>query len=198
MSDRPLEIPEDSGEVLLVPGRVDLVAVARRNRDRLSGERTPIAGVPLSDLRVRARDEILTLARAYTAALDLGPVAAGDLLLSTGHQPVFPHPGVWVKYLLLDRLAAQGHTGLHVIVDSDAMEETGVDLPSHPGAFLERRREVLRAARAEEPYEGQPAPTGAEWADFIRRVDGHVQTVREEAVRQPWDAFRARDRKSVV
>src|SRR3990170_2265961 len=198
VSDRPLEIPEHSGEVLLVPGRVDLVAVARRNRDRLSGERTPIAGVPLSDLRVRARDEILTLARAYTAALELGPVAAGDLLLSTGHQPVFPHPGIWVKYLLLDRLAARGHTGLHVIVDSDAMEETGVDLPSHPAAFLERRREVLRAAGAEEPYEGQPAPTGAEWADFIRRVDGHVQTVREEAVRRPWDAFRALGRPAAA
>ena len=198
MRDRPLEIPEHSGEVLLVPGRVDLVAVARRNRDRLSGERTPIAGVPLSDLRVRARDEILTLARAYTAALELGPVAAGDLLLSTGHQPVFPHPGIWVKDLLLDRLAARGHTGLHVIVDSDAMEETGVDLPSHPAAFLERRREVLRAAGAEEAYEGQPAPTGAEWADFIRRVDGHVQTVREEAVRRPWDAFRALGRPAAA
>src|SRR3972149_6847491 len=76
----------------------------------------------------------LTRAGAYTAAREPGPVAAGDLLLPAGHQPVFPHPGIWVKDLLLDRLAARGHTGLHGIVDSDAMEETGGDLPSHPAA----------------------------------------------------------------
>ncbi len=190
MIDR-LEIPEHSGEVLLVPTGVDLLGVARHNRQRLAAERAPIAGVPLSGLRALAREEALTLARAYTAALDLGPVAEGDLLLATGHQPVFAHPGIWVKYLLLDRLAARGHTGLDVVVDSDAMEETGADLPSHSAAFLERRREALRAAGPEEPYEGQAALTEAEWTDFLRRVDRHVGTVREEAIRRPWETFRA-------
>ncbi len=191
MVDVPLEIPEHSGEVVLVPPAVDLLEVARGNRDRLAAEDVLLGGTPLRDLRRRAREEVLALARAYTAALDVGSVPEGELLLGTGHQPVFPHPGIWVKYLLLDRLAARGHTGLAVIVDSDAMEEVGVDVPSHHASFLERRREVLRTAAAEVPYEGQAAPTAAEWSDFLQRIDRHVRSLEGDAVRRPWEAFRA-------
>ncbi|MDR7427283.1 MAG: hypothetical protein QN152_09055 [Armatimonadota bacterium] len=191
MIDVPLEIPERSGEVVLVPPAADLVEVARENRDRLGMEELLLGGTPLQELRRQARQEVLALGRAYSAALGAGPVPEGELLLATGHQPVFPHPGIWVKYLLLDRLAARGHTGLAVVVDSDAMEQVGVDVPSRHASFLERRREVLRTAAPEEPYEGQAAPGGAEWSDFLQRIDRHVRSLESEAVRRPWEAFRA-------
>jgi len=189
--DVPLEIPERSGEVLLVPRGVDLLEVARENRRRLAAEDVLLGGVPLRDLRRQAREEILTMARAYTTALGAGSVPEGELLLGTGHQPVFPHPGIWVKYLLLDRLAARGHIGLAVIVDSDAMEEAGVDVPSQHASLLQVAREVLRTAAAEEPYEGQGAPTATEWSDFLQRIDRHVRSVEGDALRRPWEAFRA-------
>lgn len=191
MVDVPLEIPERSGEVVLVPPATELLEVARENRDRLAAAEVPVGGEPLRDLRRQARGEILALARAYTAALGVGSVPEGELLLGTGHQPVFPHPGIWVKYLLLDRLAARGHTGLAVIVDSDAMEEAGAEVPSRHASFLERRREVLRTAAREEPYEGQAAPEAAEWSDFLQRIDRHVRSLEADAVRRPWEAFRA-------
>lgn len=197
MIDRPLEVPERSGEVLLAPAGVDLLDLARRNRRSLAGERTPIAGVPLGELRERARAEILPLARRYSAAMDVGAVPEGDLLLATGHQPVFPHPGIWVKYLLLDRLAGEGHTGLVVIVDSDAMEEAGVDVPSFASSLVARHHETLRSVGPEEAYETQPPPTEDEWAGFLDRVDQHIQTVPEAEIREPWQEFLRLPRPSV-
>lgn len=195
--DLPLEIPERSGEVLLAPRHRDLFDLARANRASLEAARASIIGMPLGEWRARGRAEVLPLARRYTAALGVGPVEEGELLLATGHQPVFPHPGIWVKYLLLDRLAREGHTGLAVSVDSDAMEEAGADIPTHPSAFLERRRETLRRAGPEEPYEVHPAPTPEEWEDFLGRVDRDLRTVRDAQVRAPWESFRRMARPAV-
>ncbi len=194
MIDRPLEIPLHSGEALLVPAGVDLVNLAAGNRERLDRERRPLWQVPLAEWRRRARRDVLDRARTYTAALGMGPVPEGDLLLATGHQPVFGHPGIWVKYLLLDRLASPGHTGLAVTVDSDAMEEAAVEVPTHESDFLERRRVLLRTAGPEEPYEGQAAPTDEEWRTFLARVDALLESVREEAIRDPWRRFAAQER----
>lgn len=191
MIEQSLEIPDRSGEVLLAPRGADLLDLAAENHAHLGEAGVRLAGARLGELRSRAREEVLTLARLHSAALGVGGVAEGRFLLATGHQPVFVHPGIWVKYLLLDRLAVQGHTGLAVTVDSDAMEEAAVDVPAHGTAFLERRREVLRATGPEEPYERQPAPTPEEWEDFLRRVDGHLRTVPEERIRRAWEAFLA-------
>ncbi len=153
-----------------------------------------MAGVSLGEWRSRARAEVLPLARRYTRALGLAAPAEGDLLLATGHQPVFPHPGIWVKYLLLDRLAGRGHSGLAVIVDSDAMEESGADVPTQATGSLERRHEILRRAGPEEPYETHRAPSAKEWEEFLARLDRHLQTIREPQVRAPWEAFRRQAR----
>ncbi|HEV8338716.1 MAG TPA: hypothetical protein VGR25_03550 [bacterium] len=193
MIDFPLEIPERSGDVLLAPRGLDLaglLALARINRASLDAAPLPIAGVALGQWRAQAREEALALARRYTAALGAGPVPEGDLLLATGHQPVFFHPGIWVKYLLLDRLAREGQTGLALSVDSDEVEVSGADVPTRAFGRLERRREVLRRAAPEEPYEAHAAPSDVEWKEFLARVARHLQTIPEPAVRAPWEAFR--------
>jgi len=189
----PLEVPARSGDVLLAPRGLDqagLLALARANRASLDAAQSPIAGVPLGQWRTRTRADVLHLARPYTAALGFGPVPEGDLLLATGHQPVFPHPGIWVKYLLLDRLAREGQTALAVSVDSDEMESPGADVPTRASRRLERRHEVLGRVSPEEPYEAHAAPSRAEWEDFLARVDRHLQTIHEPAVRAPWELFR--------
>ena len=191
MIDRPLEIPPRSGDVLLVPAGAALLDLARQNRARLDEERRPLAGVPLGEIRRRARADALALGRAYTADADLAASPGGDLLLLTGHQPVFAHPGIWAKYLLLDRLAARGGAGLAVVVDSDEMEEVGADVPTYAGGSLARRREVLQRPEPDEPYEGQPAPTAQAWAEFLARIDRHIATLPEEAIRRAWAGFRA-------
>ncbi|MGH2454355.1 MAG: hypothetical protein ACRDF5_11460, partial [bacterium] len=200
MIEFPLQIPERSGEVLLVPRRAELLELARANRAALAAAGVQIAGAALGEWRARARAEALPLARRYTRGLGVEPPPDGDpggLLLATGHQPVFPHPGIWVKYLLLDRLAGDGHTALAVIVDSDAMEAVGADVPTRPAAQLERRHETLRRVHPEEPYEAHRAPSAEEWESFLARLDRHLQAIREPQVRAPWEAFRRRPRPEV-
>lgn len=200
MIEFPLDIPARSGEVLLAPRGHDLpglLDLARANRASLDAAQVRVAGAPLGQWRARVRAEALPLARRYTATLGLGPVPEGDLLLATGHQPVFPHPGIWVKYLLLDRLAGEGATGLAVSVDSDAMETSGADVPTRASDRLERRHETLRRANPEEPYEAHRAPSAEEWEDFLARFDRHVQTIDEPAVSAPWEVFRQIARPTV-
>ncbi|MDQ7828996.1 MAG: hypothetical protein QN122_07090 [Armatimonadota bacterium] len=200
--DQELEVPAASGEVLLRPSG-DLRAVARANAARLDAARLAPLDLDLGPLRREARTEALLLARRYTAALGLAvpggtDAEAPDLLFVTGHQPVFPHPGIWVKYLLLDRLARPGAPGLVVVVDSDAMDDLAVEVPAlavetAPGLprLVERRREVLRHGSPDRPYEGQPPPDEAEWAGFLERVGRHLATLPDPELHRRWAAFTA-------
>lgn len=191
-SDIALQVPERSGDVLLLPSGIDLIELGRANRRRLDEVSVRIAGVPLRDVRARARDEITRLATRYTTALGGGhpDTGAGDLLLATGHQPVIAHPGIWVKYLLLDRLARHGHAAIAGIVDTDTMEALRVEVPVRRGLFLERRTEMLRRDEPDVPFEAQPPVSQQEWDRFIAALDPHLATLTAPEIRAQWESFR--------
>src|SRR5207244_5298068 len=121
----------------LPPGRA-FGALARRNAALLTDAPLAIAGVPLADGRRRARAEGLQAAKTYALSLDLtaSTFAPSDLLLVTGHQPFLFHPGIWLKHLLIDRVARDGMGALSMPVDSDAAEDVGADVQRMDGTGL--------------------------------------------------------------
>ncbi|MGC9529388.1 MAG: hypothetical protein ACP5G2_02045 [Candidatus Bipolaricaulaceae bacterium] len=100
-------VPKRHGEVRWRWDSPGLVAAARRGWHQL-------AGAPWAGLRVRAREELgLPLDR---------PVVA------SGHQPVFLHPGILIRELLLAGLPAEV-TPVWVSVDTDAPRAVGFPVP---------------------------------------------------------------------
>src|SRR5437016_4217391 len=179
LTDIEFEIPQKSGEALCVPPARQLAALARQNAALLEDAPLTIAGVRLAEIRRRARSDISQAAVRYAQRLDLPTSTFGpsELLLVTGHQPFLFHPGIWLKHLLIDRVARDGMAALSMPVDSDAAEEVGADAPRMDGTGLRLVHETLVRADPDVPYEAVPAPPLAEWRAFLARLGAHVRTL---------------------
>ncbi len=187
------DIPQRSGEWLCLPPASQFRAVAARNAQLLAASSAAIAGVPLAEVRRQARAEVAQAAAAFTRGLGVPhrKPQPTDLLLVTGHQPFLFHPGIWIKHLLVDRLAREGVAALSMPVDSDVAEDVGADVPRLEQQGLRLVHETLVQTDADVPYEAVPAPSGSQWEAFVGRLRAHLQTL---GVREPLAALEAFDR----
>ncbi len=113
-----MKAPTVNGEHLAVPDFAAVPNLVDANRHRLDSSPVLIHGIPLQELRRRARSEL---------GLPDGPIIA------TGHQPEFFHPGVWVKNFAACGLARKtGGMALNLIVDTDTVKSTVTRLPTWP------------------------------------------------------------------
>ncbi|MBI4280333.1 MAG: hypothetical protein HY660_17915, partial [Armatimonadetes bacterium] len=181
MTRRDYRIPETSGEVLCEPGGEAIAALLEANAQALAAARVDILGRHLADLRAEARAQVLAAARDHARRLGLvgltdpillegGPGAGGRPLILSGHQPQFVHPGVWLKYFLLDHLCRRlDGAGVNIVVDSDAVEAVAADVPAMNGE-LALARETLVETPPDVPYEVHPAPTRGAWERYLDRL----------------------------
>ncbi len=178
-------IPENSGEVLIVPPPAEIPGLLAEARTQ-TWDQAAILGVPLAEFRSRARARALALAAERTGTAR--PPSERPLILM-GHQPLFFHPGVWFKFFLLTRLCAETNAaGLHLIVDFDAPGPVSVTLPAVRERLV-RVTETLRDVHDDEPLEAVPVPTPEEWERFVERVRADLGTLPLRVLEERWQAF---------
>ena len=156
-------------------------------------------GRSLSDLSNRARAELLTAARRWTAAYrDIGPIAEdfqGPIFLA-GHQPELFHPGVWFKNFALGAIAQEhGAVAVNLIIDSDTIKTAG--LPTLGGSLTEPRVETIPFDGQEPlvPYEERSLVDNGLFADFGRRVSQRIgPLVQDPLIDQFWPLVLERTR----
>lgn len=183
-------VPETSPSAVATPDLSQWLDLARSNKASLEAPDVRVGATGLAELRESARRETLALGHEYTRGLGLESGPGGDgLLICTGHQPLFVHPGIWIKHLVLARLVPPGGTGLSVVVDSDAAEEVVAEVPLRDGR-LRRHSAVLASAGPEVPFELMAAPSEEAWRGFIQEVDGCLGTLGEPAIASAWSASR--------
>jgi uncharacterized small protein (DUF1192 family) len=157
-------IPECSGETLLVPPAGELASLFRIYDP---GGAAAVFDVPLRDVRRRARERIAGLAAAPAGAAAPRP---DQPLVLMGHQPVFFHPGVWVKYFLLSKwCGVNGAAGLHCIVDTDAPGPITAAVPTGRDG-VERATRTLVPLGDGVPLETAGVPSPEAWAAFAGAV----------------------------
>jgi hypothetical protein len=195
-------IPERSGDTLFVPPAERLSSLVRCYEPDADA---PVLGVPLREFRRRTRDrvrDLVTAAQSRSSAADDVPpdwrvLAGGEArpLVLMGHQPVFFHPGVWVKYFVLGKLCpATGALGLHCIVDSDATGPITAAVPTGRGGGRSSAGDVGRITRtlvalsADMPLEAAPVPDATAWRGFADSVAADLAAL---AIPELLDRFRA-------
>ncbi len=174
------DIPQRSGEVLCLPPATEFRALAEGNAATLAASPLQLGEVSLAEVRRRARQWVSAAAAKFSRALKISASAPREdsLLLVTGHQPFLFHPGVWIKHLLVSRLAAgDGISGLSMPVDSDVFEELGVDVPTVSDG-LQITHETLLRSPADVPYEAHARPSKEDWRAFLDRVGVHLRALR--------------------
>ena len=115
---RRFRAPTANRAILADPPFDRILELVERNRKLLARADVRVGGLPLTEFRKLARDEVFTLASPGAAAPGLSTP-----LLIAGHQPELAHPGVWVKNFALNGLAKKlGGVPLNLIVDNDTMK----------------------------------------------------------------------------
>ncbi len=184
------EIPQRSGEVLCLPPATTFLDLAQHNARVLAASPLRLGGQPLEEVRRRTRRWVLEAAAGYTRALKIpvGHPSEEALLLATGHQPFLFHPGVWIKHLLISRLASDRVIALSIPVDSDALEEIGIDVPSLIDG-LQIVRETLFRAPPDVPYEAHARPPEDGWRQFLDRVAAHLRKLSQHDLQEVFGRF---------
>lgn len=125
--------PTGHGEVVTRPEYTEWAGLARRTADEVGKWTFDIAGTPVTELRALARREAVARAREFSARIGVALRDVADdpaLLVVTGHQPEFYHPGVWIKDFLLQRLSEEtGAAAIDLVVDSDGFDALQIHSP---------------------------------------------------------------------
>ncbi|WP_417848495.1 hypothetical protein [Thalassoglobus sp.] len=136
LETRRYQAPQQDGEVLAVPDLPTAIQNAKQNAEQLAAEKIEIGSFPLSELRKRARSQVITKAVEWTNSIIGQNLACAEcshhasLLFVTGHQPQLAHPGVWAKNFAAAGMAqsSQG-IGLNIIVDNDTVGKQSIRVP---------------------------------------------------------------------
>jgi len=139
-------------------------------------------------LRAVSRGELINSAIQYTREIirTSTSVISPDKIIASGHQPIWHHPGLWIKDLAASRFAGlTGGTGLHLIVDHDIVD-TSIILPkkNKNGAWsfekihLEKNTKVI-------PVEFRALPYNEKIRLFLNSV---IKAMPDSLCRDIWSA----------
>lgn len=133
MKNTCYEPPKNNKEVFADPEISRIPGVTLENKENLQRCRIIINGISFQTLRDKTREELLHSAVQYTnrirSLLQKEPYGQRFTyesvknipIIQTGHEPVFYHPGIWVKNHLTHHIAENvGGVGINMIVDNDA------------------------------------------------------------------------------
>lgn len=153
--------PAEDGQPLIWPEPGEMLARTRENHARLSSaDAVLLQRVPLSELRKRQRAWI-------------GHADDAQPIIASGHQTELYHPGVWVKDVLANQIAARlDGQPYHFAVDTDSPKHLNVRWPGYS-----------------EPLTDDPAVTSAQWSGLLEApTPNHIATL-DAALRdanKPW------------
>lgn len=183
-------MPSGHGELVVRPPLDEWAELARANERAVAGWDFRLAGVPVGELRERARRELLDAATRSTERMGLAarPPGAGPLIV-TGHQPDLYHAGVWVKDFLVERLAREtGGTGVDIVVDTDGFDWVGMTAPClDPG--ITRCRQYLAVGRSDSCYACTAVPSATHIDDFCSSTASVLETLPAPAIARHFSAF---------
>lgn len=154
-----LKTPPNHGDTLVEPSPPAIAAAAESNRARLDGLSLSIGGVDLPEHRRALRRDLVG--------------DADGLVLVTGHQPEFIHPGVWAKHVVAARAAeAMGGRAINLVVDSDVAKDTRLHVPTVADDGIQVRAIRFADVPVGTSYEDIPAADGPTVARLRSEVAG--------------------------
>lgn len=156
-------------------------SVVAENRAQAADWAFSVEGMPATVLRARARRRVLELA-------GLEPDVERPLLVS-GHQPVFYHPGIWIKaFAVTGQARCQGGQAVNLTVDQDA-GELAAEVPVRAGQQLLYGKEYLVRSQGGRPFETQAAPDLEQVETFVARVEERVASLGWPEGLERWRRF---------
>lgn len=162
-----LNTPPGDGDVLIEPAFGTFESSVAENLAYFGNYNFELCGEHFSSYRRNVRE---------SAGLDLDrPVVA------VGHQPEFPHCGVWAKGVVCHHLASRlGAVGVQALIDHDRLKTNHLVVPCRDSGRIKTSRVVLHEGEPVELYEQLPL-----WsAGDIQRIGDGVRNIEPDIFRE--------------
>ncbi len=176
-----LLVPRYDDAIFARPDLSQIISDAEENRSMFSACSRDRSGKIISGLREWARRAVLEEAAQYTSELTGNTVTLPEdlndrLLLMTGHQPALYHPGVWIKNLLIGKVARQtAGLSLNLIVDNDLVSSTSIRVPQGDRSAPFFSDVSFDESIKKKPWEETTIQNRALFQSFAQRVDDSLQ-----------------------
>src|SRR3989338_1064681 len=116
------KIPEKNGEFICIPSLNLIPQLIKSNKEKFKAYNFTIGDEDFHNLRDKIRKKVIQLSEEFTANLGIRShlYNNADTIVQTGHQPIFYHPGIIIKNLILNKIGMmEGINAINLIVDTD-------------------------------------------------------------------------------
>jgi hypothetical protein len=147
MKIKSFTIPKKNKEIFIEPAYEDIPGLIDLNKARFQSYDFNINGIPFSQFREQVRSDTLKKAGEYSekflslcSNLNIAGTEKFSCvkdsyspekdIIQTGHSPAIAHPGVLIKYSLVNSIAKKANgIGINMVVDNDAGNDNCLSIP---------------------------------------------------------------------
>lgn len=181
-------IPKNNKEIFTKPAYGELAGLIDLNKERFQSYRFDINGRPYSQFREWVRTETFKKASEYSDTMwalcrklevaddknllyRYDAYTTGTTIIQTGHAPILMHPGILIKYVLVNNLAKQVNgIGLNLIVDSEVCQDALFAIPHLDGSHSTLEKIPFIPRTDDLPFEEMKYPNLIQWKELRRLV----------------------------
>jgi hypothetical protein len=185
------KVPQKNKQIFLSPSGDKISSLLEENKKIFSQYSFKILNQPFKEVRKKSRKEVVGKALSFSKKFDpdigekINP--AYQYIIQGGHQPVFFHPGIWIKNIFLNELKKSPLPdkclGLNIILDNDICKDLNFSLPVLSSTGNLRLKEInflSPALTPNLPFEEYPCPSLELITKFTRDIICKLKLLESE------------------
>ena len=190
MKRKVFKVPQNK-QIFLAPSEDKIISLLEENKIIFSQYSFKILNQPFKEVRENSRKEIVQRALKFSSKfnpnIEEKICSAPQYIIQSGHQPVFFHPGIWIKNIFLNELLKSPlldkSLGLSIILDNDICKDLNLSLPalsSNGNLKLEKVNFLFSTLTPNLPFEEYPCPSLKLITKFTREVIHRLKPLESE------------------
>lgn len=190
MERRSFKVPQNK-QIFFSPSADKIDSLLEENKRIFDHYSFKILNQPFKEIRGKSRKKVVEKALSFSKKFDLdigGKIdPAYQYIIQSGHQPVFFHPGIWIKNIFLSKLLKSPlpdkSLGLNIILDNDICKDLNLSLPvlsSNGNLKLEKVDFLSSTLTPNLPFEEYPCPSLELITKFSRNIIHRLKSLESE------------------
>ena len=185
------KVPQKNKQIFLSPSGDKISSLLEENKIIFSHYSFKILNQPFKKVRENSRKGVIREALRFSKKFDpdigekINP--AYQYIIQSGHQPVFFHPGIWIKNIFLNELLKSPlldkSLGLNIVLDNDICKDLNLSLPvlsSNGNLKLEKVNFLSLALTPKLPFEEYLCPSWELISKFNRDIIHRLKSLESE------------------
>jgi hypothetical protein len=185
-----IKVPQNK-QIFFSPPADKMGSLLEENKKIFSKYSFAILNQPFREVRENCQKEVIRRALKFSKKFDpdieekISPTY--QYIIQTGHQPVFFHPGIWIKNIFINELLksplVDRSLGLNIILDNDICKDLNLSLPalsSNGNLIVEEISFLSSTLTPNLPFEEYSCPSLELITKFTREVIDRLKPLELE------------------